>query len=172
MRAMIAPVVLLTALATTHAHAQTTPQPKSPSKATWLSVLSTVVPTAGGIGLIAVSDGTEPLQILGGVLIGLGVEIGPSVGHFYAGRTGLLLPRILASGAFAYAALDSDNWDTGEGLAIVGIAVAGATVLIDIALASDAATAWNKKHGAITAWLAPVPRDGHLALGAGVRLRF
>jgi hypothetical protein len=66
---------------------------KSPGTGFALSFLSTAVPMAAGVGLERAGTGPAAVVFLSGVVVG------PSVGHFYAGRVGRGLGTAMLRGA-------------------------------------------------------------------------
>jgi hypothetical protein len=68
------------------------PSRKSPSKGFALSLLSTIAPMAVAV---ATGNGTGPIPP---ILILAGLEVGPSVGHFYAGQVGRGLTTVALRG--------------------------------------------------------------------------
>ena len=62
----------------------------------------------------------ETYDVVGGILIGAGLGLGPSLGHFYAHEMGWFLPRVLVGGVLGVAAAGSD-WGSGVGLALLGV---------------------------------------------------
>ena len=77
----------------------------NPRTATSYSVFGTLFPAALGFGLISNSSGSNGMGPLGGMSLGFGLLVGPSMGHFYAdnnkkGVNGLLV-RLLGTGITA-----------------------------------------------------------------------
>ena len=60
------------------------PEVCSPRTAFWLSFLGSAVPIGGGLILSETSENTSP----GDAAVFVGSLVGPSLGHFYAGRPG------------------------------------------------------------------------------------
>lgn len=149
------------------------PHPKSPRRATLLSVAATALPIAAGAVVLATrprpddgSSANEAYDVIGGVLIGLGATVGPSVGHFYAHRLGLLLPRLAVAAAFGAWSLSSGELDVGTERAALGIAAFGTMAVLDIARAAGAARAYNEERIALIAL--PPTRDHGPGLGLAV----
>jgi len=128
------------------AAADSVPARKSGSTAFLISALSTFVPAGLGVVQASGTDGGA-----GGVLVFLGTLVGPSAGHFYAGKPGRALRgigiRAAAVGgmgaAFAMAWNRSDS--NAEGLAYASLAIYGVSALVDIATAPGSARAHNQK---------------------------
>jgi len=126
--------------------------PKSPNKATSLSLIGTTIPAVLGISLI----GTEGGDQAGAVLFLFGATFGPSLGHSYAGNgkraaTGIMIRMGCWFAAFGVAgAAADDGWD---GLEVAAGAFLAATGLVtvsgiwDIASAGGSAREYNRKHG-------------------------
>ena len=121
---------------------------KSPSRALLYSLGGTVVPTAVG----ATAGNVE----LGAVLVLLGVGLGPSLGHFYAGNEDQALVGIglrVGGGTLgalgAASALNSILVEEGGGGAAALLLVSGITVLIsagyDVLTAGDAAREYGHR---------------------------
>jgi len=170
---------------------------KSPGKASRLSLLATAIPVAVGLmywsrqsperkqefdaqGHLFRDYIQEPNRLVPGLIIGTGLMFGPTAGHLYAGRLGLLPVRVIIVGAATGAALavggaQEDSW---SGLA-VGIAVLGGggaiaiiTSVIDTAKADGAARKYNEEHAATRVGLTPLMLDGGKAAGLAVAASF
>ena len=120
---------------------------KSGSTAFVLSFLGTAVPVVMGVaGSSATSD-----DAASGLLVLSAYMVGPSLGHFYAGRPGRAFlgigVRTLALvGAGAAVATSWDNPNSGsDALAIASLLVGGGSAIVDIAGASGSARAHNEK---------------------------
>lgn len=158
---------------------------KSPEKASRLSLLCTAVPVAAGVIYLSAQGGTEfggePNRSIPAVLIGAGLTFGPSVGHLYAGRLGLLPLRVIITGATAGAALgyaasnDEDSWDAlgvFVGILAIGGGIATITSIIDIARAGRAARNYNEEHDEAQVGVTPAMLDGGRAVGFAVAASF
>lgn len=142
---------------------------KSPGTATALAVGGTLLPAAAiALGFSVVDDnpGLGSLAITTGT-IGLG--LGPSAGHWYAGKsvTGGLGLRVLGAavaGAGAMKAMDDCFLETqpcssvGDSIMVAGAAVFVGGVVWDIATADNAARDWNRRHG-VSVSVAPTVTD-------------
>jgi hypothetical protein len=120
---------------------------KSGSTAFLSSLVGTTVPVALGIATASHDEGSGA----GAALIG-GYLLGPSLGHFYAGRPGRAFKGIGIRTAIlaGVGALVSATWDRpgNDGLAALGIAGLGVGVidgLVDIADASRSARIHNEE---------------------------
>lgn len=156
----------------------TPPEIKSPQAALMMSLLGTVVPMALTAGtLFGESDGpndgqTEALIFLGAVVVG------PSLGHFYAGRPGRAFSgmgwRVVGIGGLAGAFAMS--WDSGssgaEPLALISLGLMVTTLVWDIAAAPKSARIHNEKIQKARLSLGMVPVDGQPAVGIRTQLTF
>lgn len=148
----------------------------SPGLATVAASLSTFVPVAVGIGMMGAADGEGGLIATGFAFTTLGLVIGPSAGHWYAGEAGrgaaTMGLRFLAFGAgggltFGGIAVLVDSNDTGAevaGFTMVGLAsVMGAAglglVIWDLVDAGEAARRSNRE-------------DNEQRRGTGPQVRF
>ena len=170
---------------------------KSPGKASRLSLLATAIPVAAGIvywsaqsperkqefdaqGHLFADYIEEPNRLVPSVIIGIGLMFGPTAGHLYAGRLGLLPVRVIIAGvatgaAFAVAEGQGDSWSAlAAGVAVLGVggAVAIITSVIDIAKADGAARKYNEEHAATRVGLTPLMLDGGKAAGFAVAASF
>ena len=126
------------------------PGTKSGKTAVLLSLLGTAVPAAATLPLIWESSGTSVAHT-SAVLCTGAFLIGPSLGHFYAGRPGRAFAgigvRVLAGAGVAIAGLGSGSeGGVTSGQAALGVAgaVAGAaSVIYDIASAPHSARVHN-----------------------------
>lgn len=162
-------------------------KPKSPAKATTLSLVGTLVPTTLGVFLIGSGNGLKT----GAVLILVGTTLGPSRGHDYAGNnrqamTGFLMRTgFWLGGLFVAAVVSNDGrsdsgtestWFSGkigpsEAQIAVIVAAAGLvsiSALYDIAAAARSAREYNRKHG--FGGLSVAPTFDFDRGGAGVKL--
>jgi hypothetical protein len=99
MRSILMLLLLLTAIGSAGLQAQAAPAAKSPGRATVYWLLAAILPTAAGIALVASKGIDDGPVVAAGILSAVGIGPGPSVGHLYAGRAGLMLPRVLVTGA-------------------------------------------------------------------------
>ncbi len=120
---------------------------KSPGRALALSAAGTLLPIAAGAVVLATRPRGDPVSgepadetydVVGGILIGVGLGLGPSLGHFYAHEMGWFVPRVLVGGALGLAAASSDL-GTGVGLALLGLTAVTVMAARDIAAAPAAA---------------------------------
>jgi len=149
---------------------------KPPGRALLYSFLGTAVPV--GIGT-ATALGNNTLSAGALVALGGGV-VGPSLGHFYAHRSGRAIRGILIRGAAAgiggvalTSASRSDDSKPGEAWVFLACAVVGAGSLIaDITGAPGSARRHNED--VVGARISVTPFAGSVvgAPGAGVRLAF
>jgi hypothetical protein len=118
-----------------------------------LSAAGTILPIAAGIVVLATRPRGDPVSgepadetfdVVGGILIGIGLGAGPSVGHFYAHEMGWFVPRILVGGALGLAAASSDL-GSGVGLALLGLTAVTVMAARDIATAPAAAQRYNAR---------------------------
>ncbi len=146
---------------------------KDPGVATLLSIAGTVVPTA----IVVSAAGTENGSV-GLVLAGLlGMELGPSLGHWYAGdyltpglgmRAGGTALLVVGLGE-ALQCIDVNDGSCrsgGEAPLLIGAGLFVTGTIYDIATAGHAANTWNKEH----LQLAPtmISSAGHATVGVGL----
>ena len=131
---------------------------RSESKALLLSLVATVVP--GTLSALAMSESSENR---GADLVFLGsVVVGPSLGHFYAGRPGraLLGMGIRTAALVGLSAAVAISWDEestgGDGLALASLGIGAASIVWDIATAPASARRYNDTH-----------RENRLSIGLG-----
>jgi len=102
---------------------------KSPSRAQALSLAGMFLPIAAGAVVLATRPRGDPasgepadetFDVVGGILICVGVGVGPSLGHFYAHELGWFVPRVLVGGTLGWAAANSDMGNV-VGLALLGL---------------------------------------------------
>ena len=145
---------------------------KSPGRALAWSAAGTLVPIAAGAVVLATRPRGDPISgepadetydVVGGILIGAGLGLGPSLGHFYAHEMGWLLPRVLVGGVLGVAAAGSD-WGTGVELALLGLAAVTVMAGRDIATAPAAARRFNARRPGPTIGLVPVGGERGLGL--------
>jgi len=153
---------------------------KSPGRALAWSAAGTLVPIAAGAVVLATRPRGDPVSgepvdetydVVGGILIGVGLGLGPSLGHFYAHEMGWFLPRVLVGGVLGLAAASSDL-GSGVGLALLGITAVTVMAARDIATAPSAAQRYNARRLGLALGLAPARGEGRLGLrlGAAVQL--
>ena len=95
---------------------------KSEGTAVTLSLIATLVPIAAGA---AIWSAEQPDPLVGPIVMGGSLLVGPSVGHFYIGKTGGLWLRLgIAAGATAAGLVAGSSTGGLEGLA-VGVAIIG-----------------------------------------------
>lgn len=171
MRHSIRLAVLLVALAASTAGAET-PAPKDPTTATMTSIGATLVPVVVGAAIVKGQD------VAGSVLIGAGLLLGPSAGHWYAGETGGvgLAIRGAAVGAMVLVANDAAGCYIGDGgeegkncklaqtVFMVGLGVFAGGVIYDWVTAGDSARRANTR----TIAIAPTVISGPRSTGTGL----
>lgn len=192
--------VLLIVLPCGLARAQTDYRPRSEATAATLSALGTLVPV--GIGLLWWKVDQPNFRGTGGytyykppnrvgpaVLIAGGILLGPSLGHFYAGRMGGVLLRaglsvatpLLAGMILAAGAQNDGGWfpsfDPGAVVLAGGIMAAGAvtiagSVVHDLATASQAARQRNGERADGRLRVTPTYVPAARAVGFSVRASF
>ena len=166
--------------------AATTPPPlirwtvaKSPRRALVLSAAGTLLPIAAGVVVLATRPRGDPVSgepadetydVVGGTLIGVGLGLGPSLGHFYAHEMGWLVPRVLVGGALGLAAAGSDLED-GAGLALVGLTAVTIMAARDIVTAPAAAQRYNGRRLGLALGLDLARGEGRLGLRLGVAVK-
>jgi hypothetical protein len=122
---------------------------RSESKALLLSLLATAVPAALSAYAISESEGSEGASL---VLLG-SLVVGPSLGHFYAGKPGraLLGMGIRSAALFGLAGAVAMSWDEesagGNTLAVASLGIGAASIVWDIASAPASARRYNETHG-------------------------
>lgn len=143
-----------------------TPSLKSPTKAFWWSFLGTAIPSAAGAAVPGIA-------LAGGVLLG------PSLGHFYAGRPGRALAGIgtrlaIGAGIVLLAAPyleDSHNHDN-EGWAVVAFSLLGADMVWDICRAPHSARVHNDQLLREHPTVGVIPSVGPDGVGLRVTMSF
>lgn len=149
---------------------------KSPGRALALSAAGTLLPIAAGAVVLATRPRGDPVSgepadetydVVGGVLIAVGLGVGPSVGHFYAHQMGWFLPRVLVGGVLGVAAAGSD-WGSGVGLALLGLTAVTVMAARDIATAPAAAQRYNARRLGLVLGLDPPRGDRPLGMRLGV----
>ena len=146
------------------------PGMKSPTVAALLSIAGTVVPTAALFA--AGSAGSASGDVFVASLVGM--ELGPSLGHWYAGdylTAGLGLRAggtalVIAGLSQAFDCNGDSCRSSGTAPAAFGAALFASGVVYDIATAGHAANAWNTEH----LQLAPtmISSAGHATVGVGL----
>ena len=157
---------------------ETQPAFKSPQTALWMSMLGTVVPLAMTIPTVfRESSGPDDGQMEALLFLG-GLVVGPSLGHFYAGRPGRAFSgmglRIVGLGGLAGAfAMSWDSDSSGaEPLALISLGLMATTLVWDIAAAPKSARIHNDKIKKAQLSVGMVPVDGKPALGLRTQLTF
>jgi hypothetical protein len=133
---------------------------KSESKALRLSALGTLIPglaaVASAPGAFGDSPGAGTVFVTAGAFA---VLVGPSLGHFYAGRPGRawlgIGLRCAGAAGFigAVAASFPSSWNSGsssgaDGAAVCALALIGGSMIYDIGTAARSARVHNAKLGA------------------------
>jgi hypothetical protein len=149
---------------------------KSPRRALALSAAGTLLPIAAGIVVLATRPRGDPVSgepadetydVVGGILIGVGLGLGPSLGHFYAHDMGWFVPRVLVGGALGLAAAGSDLGN-GVGLALLGLTAVTVMAARDISTAPAAAQRYNTRRLGLALGLDLARADRRLGLRLGV----
>jgi hypothetical protein len=171
-------------LANDRATAATRPQlirwavAKSPGRALVFSLAGTVLPVAAGAVLFATRPRRNPISgepadetydVVSGILIGAGLGLGPSLGHFYSHSMGWLWPRVLVGGVVGLAAAGSDL-ESGGVLALLGATAVTVMAARDIAKAPAAAKRYNARKVGLALGL-DLAREGQMGLRLGVALK-
>lgn len=154
-------------------------RPKSPGKATSLSLIGTLAPTFFYMAVSSSCSGPEgcspAVAIIGLTGFVAGPIVGPGFGHMYArnkGRfwTGLGLRTAGLGGAVVAFALSYDNSDSDVALTgfVAGAGLWFGSAIYDIATAARSAREYNRKNG--LGWLSVAPTFDLSKRQAGVRL--
>jgi hypothetical protein len=152
---------------------------KSPGRALALSAAGTLLPIAAGAVVLATRPRGDPVSgepadetydVVGGMLIGVGLGLGPSLGHFYAHEMGWFLPRALVGGVSGLAAASSD-WGSGVGLALLGLTAVTVMAARDIATAPAAAQRYNARRLGFALGLDLARGNRRLGLRLGVAVK-
>lgn len=168
-----------TAAVSSPAGGELVPGMKSGKTALLLSVLGTVAPAAATLPFIWERSGTSRAKT--SAVVGTGAYLlGPSLGHFYAGRPGRAFAgiglRALAGVGVAIAGLGSGSeGGITSGQAAIGVAgaiIGGASVLYDIVTAPHSARVHNDQLRPVHAAVGIVPVDGFRGIGIGASLSF
>ncbi|HUS17493.1 MAG TPA: hypothetical protein VM536_21055 [Chloroflexia bacterium] len=109
----------------------------------------------------------ETYDVVGGLLIGVGLGLGPSLGHFYAHDMGWFVPRIVVGGVLGLAAASSDL-GSGVGLALLGLTTVTVMAARDIATAPAAAQRYNARRLGLALGLDLARGERRLGLRLGV----
>jgi hypothetical protein len=184
---------VLAALNQTAAAAEPDPGPaedlKSTSAGLRYALFGTLVPMAGGGLLVLAGTGNhpnEPLIIGGAVLGGLGLIVGPGMGHAYAGDgnkltrgAGLRLLGAAIAGLGVFAVLAADDPYVGSGNPGAGVfpIVAGGSLMLysgikDIASTDEAVERYNASLAQASVSVVPAYLTGCDATGIAVSVRF
>lgn len=170
MRHLIAAALVSSLPAVAHAESPT----KDPETAQTASLGATAVPLA--LGALAAWKGSEA----GWVLMGAGLMIGPSAGHWYAGTTistglGIRLAGTALAGALLLPAAEcaiigdesgQSSCGLKQGAFLVGVGAVIVGAVHDLATAGDAA----RRHNARTIQIAPTVVAGARSTTAGLGL--
>jgi hypothetical protein len=148
------------------------PGAKSGATAFAWSFLGTALPLGAALALS--SDDVNGQVVAGFTMVGA-LVLGPSLGHFYAGRSGRALTGIglrtlaLAGLTAGAAATWNGDSDAGSAAAYAGVALGGALVLWDIVRAPHSAKIRNeqrRRSASVTPTLSP--GDAGVRLGARI----
>ena len=156
-------ILLLLLVAASTAPAQlpvgdsTPPTARNPATAAALSTWGFLVPVGAGIALATTNvDHTESFgSIAGWSLISLGVVVGPSLGHLYAGKPAGLAFRLVIAGVGA-AGLGTVDLGSAGAVILVGGAVVLVSAISDLGSARSEAERFNEQHG-LHFSIVPVP---------------
>ena len=152
---------------------------KSPGRAQALSIAGTLLPIAAGAVVLATRPRGDPesgepadetFDVVGGILIGVGLGVGPSLGHFYAHEIGWLVPRVAVGGVLGLVAAGSDL-ENGVGLALLGLTAVTIMAARDIAAAPAAAQRYNARAVGLAFGLDRPRGDRRLGLRLGLALK-
>ena len=152
---------------------------KSPGRALALSAAGTLLPIAAGAVVLATRPRGDPesgepadetYDVVGGILIGVGLGLGPSLGHFYAHEMGWFLPRVIVGGVLGVVAANSD-WGSGVGLALLGLTAVTVMAARDIATAPAAAQRDNARRLGVALGLDLARGEQRLGLRLGVAVK-
>jgi hypothetical protein len=165
---------------------------KSPGMAFCLSLFSTLVPVVAGTTMLKVFwDGHQgndslPLLVGGTAVLGLGLSLGPSIGHAYSGEHlygwGMGFSRLVGSGIGAYAIFiaafrsscpdycNPSRQDNAEAVAVVVLTAVAVSAVYDIATAPRAARRANEQHGLTNLSLVPMAIPGRSSTSPGLAL--
>ena len=152
---------------------------KSPGRALAWSTVGTLLPIAAGAVLFATRPRGGPVSgeradetydVVSGILIGAGLGLGPSLGHFYAHQMGWFLPRVLVGGVLGLAAATSDL-EGGVALALLGGAAVTVMAARDIVTAPTAARRYNARRLGLALWPELGRGEGRLRLRLGVAVK-
>lgn len=146
---------------------------KDPGVATLLSIAGTVVPSALVLSAAGTENGSAGLFLAGL----LGMELGPSLGHWYAGdyltaglgmRAGGTALLVVGLGE-ALQCLDVNDGSChsgGEAPLLIGAGLFVTGSIYDIATAGRAANQWNKEHLRLAPTM--ISSAGHSTVGVGL----
>jgi hypothetical protein len=164
---------------------------RSPREALRLSLLSTLVPTLVGatmFGAWIIGNHDNSYLGIGGIAgMGLGLSLGPSMGHVYSGEHlygwGMGFLRLVGSGIGAYAILiaglesscpdfpcNTSRQSKAEAVAVVALTGVVVSAAYDIVTAPRAARRANAKHGLTNLGLVPTPIAGRTSTTPGLSL--
>lgn len=152
---------------------------KSPGRAQVLSIAGTLLPIAAGAVVLATRPRGDPesgepadetYDVIGGILIGVGLGLGPSLGHFYSHEMGWFVPRVLVGGVLGLVAAGSDL-ENGAGLALLGLTAVTIMAARDIATAPAAAQRYNARRLGLAFGLARPRGEQGLGLRLGIAVK-
>ena len=132
----------------------------------------TVLPVVAGAVLLAKRPRRNPISgepadetydVVSGILIGAGLGVGPSLGHFYADEMGWFWPRVLVGGGLGLAAASSDL-ESGGVLALLGAAAVTIMAARDITTAPAAARRYNARKARLALGLDLARGEGQLGV--------
>jgi hypothetical protein len=162
--------------------------PRSTSTGRWISIVSTVVPTAIGVPLIIDGENANDggTSMLGDGLVTLGMVLGPGAGHIYAGdpdrfgdgalvRFGIILGATALGLMLSPPDSDDPNYDPGDG-GMYALAAGAAALLtysvFDVMSVEDSVAAYNAQHAGPTVSMAAYPDPNSRSLGVCVAIRW
>lgn len=149
---------------------------KDPTTAVLLSIAGSAIPVALIAAGSSVDD--ENLQATFGFGAAIGMLVGPSLGHWYAGDylTGGMAMRGIGGSAFVIGAamefgdcfLKEGCDSNGSAIMLMGGAVFVAGVVYDVATSAEAARQYNAKHARRSFQLGPTMVGAHASPGLGI----
>jgi hypothetical protein len=131
------------------------PDEKSALTAYFVSALATSGPAA--VGLLVFGDRDDPRGAIGGMIATAGMVVGPTAGHWYAGRTwttGLTL-RLASMGIVAGMVIRDQQEPLELGTVIVGLTAAGGLwgtgAVWDLVTLPRSVRRYNREHALVIA---------------------
>jgi len=149
--------------------------PVSESAATWASALGTLVPVTVGVIMAATSPDGYNRKRDTGVVLELGLLIGPSVGHFYAREPKRVFLGLGLRGAALAAYVlgpDCKSKTAADALGTLGGGLLLASAMTDIAAAKKSARRHNERIAANGMEYTPIFRMAGRSTSVGLRVNF